>query len=153
MTDSKIILLYQSRDERAIKETSKKSENVLSDEYMAKAPALAPVLEALDLNAITPPHTKNIENFEVYSCRASGFYAKGRGTEEFFGVIKIIWQLLDHENNLYYDDFYILVSADGTQQPIDRSELIFVIEKTDDVNFEEYNVSHFRLYPKTEIYY
>ncbi len=117
---------------------------LFTDEDMASVPELAPILETLDFDAITPPHTENIEDFEVYSCHASGFYARKNKYSEMFGVIKIRWQLVEN-NAVCYDDLYILVSVDGTQQTVERDQLPNIIGENSNVVFREYNKPYYTL--------
>ena len=116
-------------------------EPLYTQEDAQTTPDISAVMEELDLESIIPPHTENAEAFSVYSCFARGRYIKRAADLEDFGLISVTWYLTDG-GYIYYDDLYILISADGSYQTIEREVLAALTGSNEYLHEKAYNTAY-----------
>ncbi len=116
-------------------------EPIYTKEELQAMPDISAVMERLDLDAITPPHTENAEELTVYACFARGEYIKRASDSENFGLIAITWYLTDG-GYIYYDDLYILISADGIYRTAEREALAELTGSNEYLHMKEYNTAY-----------
>lgn len=94
-----------------------------TNEDLTKLPDIESLIETLDLENITPPHTARLSELTVKKPSVVGKYCKYSGTV--YGIIRLTWvmSVKADSDQLVYDDLYILAKTDGSYQIVERDEL------------------------------
>lgn len=108
----------------------------LTEQEIANAPALAPVIRKLTEETIAPPHTTS--PMETVWFSVTGWYDKKTSDGEMYAVIKLLWHLSDGRC-LYFDDMYLIVNGNGSYQIAERDDLKALIGSSKHIENLPYN--------------